>query len=458
MRSILIVDDEKHTRDGLSAVLADSYDVFAAADADEAIKMLDAEPFDAVITDLRMAGKSGMSVIDKTISMPEKPVCIMLTAYGNMETAVEAMKHGATDFLAKPVDIDRLEKTLSDALDRRDAQKSEADIKKREHVAAVKKSHGEDAVVATKHVETGCLIATGKKMREVVDKAVQVAHSKATVMITGETGTGKELIARLIHSSSPRKDKPFLPVHCAALPANLLESELFGYEKGAFTGAAQRRIGRFEAADGGTIFLDEIGEIDAQTQVKLLRFLETKTFERLGSTQSITVDVRVVCATNKDLKAMSERGEYREDLYYRLNVVEIKIPPLREHREDMEPLLKSYIGYYARENGVEPVEISPEALDILEKYEWHGNIRELRNFAENIVVMSPARRLEAKDLDPKFTLPPRHESPTLSKKENEAELIRKALEASGGNKSRAAEMLGISRRTIHRKLDEFKRG
>ena len=220
MRSILIVDDEKHTRDGLSAVLADSYDVFAAADADEAIKMLDAEPFDAVITDLRMAGKSGMSVIDKTISMPEKPVCIMLTAYGNMETAVEAMKHGATDFLAKPVDIDRLEKTLSDALDRRDAQKSEADIKKREHVAAVKKSHGEDAVVATKHVETGCLIATGKKMREVVDKAVQVAHSKATVMITGETGTGKELIARLIHSSSPRKDKPFLPVHCAALPAN----------------------------------------------------------------------------------------------------------------------------------------------------------------------------------------------------------------------------------------------
>ena len=360
MRSILIVDDEKHTRDGLSAVLADSYDVFAAADADEAIKMLDAEPFDAVITDLRMAGKSGMSVIDKTISMPEKPVCIMLTAYGNMETAVEAMKHGATDFLAKPVDIDRLEKTLSDALDRRDAQKSEADIKKREHVAAVKKSHGEDAVVATKHVETGCLIATGKKMREVVDKAVQVAHSKATVMITGETGTGKELIARLIHSSSPRKDKPFLPVHCAALPANLLESELFGYEKGAFTGAAQRRIGRFEAADGGTIFLDEIGEIDAQTQVKLLRFLETKTFERLGSTQSITVDVRVVCATNKDLKAMSERGEYREDLYYRLNVVEIKIPPLREHREDIEPLLKSYIGYYARENGVEPVEISPK--------------------------------------------------------------------------------------------------
>lgn len=458
MRSILIVDDEKNTRDGLSAVLADSYDVFAAADADEAIKMLDAEAFDAVITDLRMAGKSGMSVIDKTISMPEKPVCIMLTAYGNMETAVEAMKHGATDFLAKPVDIDRLEKILADALDKRDAQKNEADSKKREHAAAVKKSHGDDAVVATKHVETGCLIATGKKMREVVEKAIQVAHSKATVMITGETGTGKELIARLIHSSSPRKDKPFLPVHCAALPANLLESELFGYEKGAFTGATQRRIGRFEAADGGTIFLDEIGEIDAQTQVKLLRFLETKTFERLGSTQSITVDVRVVCATNKDLKAMSERGEYREDLYYRLNVVEIKIPPLREHREDIEPLLKSYIGFYARENGVEPVEISPEALDILEKYEWQGNIRELRNFAENIVVMNPTRRLEAKDLDPKFTLPPRHENQTLSKKENEAELIRKALEASGGNKSKAAEMLGISRRTIHRKLDELKRG
>ena len=458
MRSILIVDDEKHTRDGLSAVLSDSYDVLAASNADEAIKMLDAEPFDAVITDLRMAGKSGISVIDKTISLPDKPVCIMLTAYGNMETAVEAMKHGATDFLAKPVDVDKLEKTLADALAKRDEQRKLSEESKRRHAASAKKSGGENAVVESSHADAGCLIANSQQMRDVVEKAVQVAHSKASVLITGETGTGKELVAHLIHSSSPRKDKPFLPVHCAALPANLLESELFGYEKGAFTGATQRRIGRFEAANGGTIFLDEIGEIDTQTQVKLLRFLETKTFERLGSTESITVDVRVVSATNKDLKAMSERGEYREDLYYRLNVVEIRIPPLREHRADIEPLLKSYISFFAKENEVEPVEIEPDALEVLSKYDWPGNIRELRNFCENIVVMNPTRKLSAKNLDAKFSFPTRHDTaaPALSKKENELELIRKALEASGGNKSKAAEMLGISRRTIHRKLDELR--
>ncbi|MBP3358573.1 MAG: sigma-54-dependent Fis family transcriptional regulator, partial [Opitutales bacterium] len=306
MRSVLIVDDEKHTRDGLSAVLADSYDVFAASNADEAISMLDAEPFDAVITDLRMAGKSGMSVIDKTISMPEKPVCIMLTAYGSMEIAVEAMKRGATDFLPKPVDVDKLETILEQALEKREQKKKIVESENKKNIETAKKAHGTSSVVEAKHIDIGCFIATSKVMKEVVEKAMQVAHSKASVMLTGETGTGKELFARLIHSASPRKDAPFLPVHCAALPANLLESELFGYEKGAFTGANQRRIGRFEAADKGTIFLDEIGEIDAQTQVKLLRFLETKTFERLGSSQSLKVDVRLVCATNKDLKAMCD--------------------------------------------------------------------------------------------------------------------------------------------------------
>ncbi|MBE6411274.1 MAG: sigma-54-dependent Fis family transcriptional regulator [Opitutales bacterium] len=455
MRSVLIVDDEKHTRDGLSAVLADSYDVFAASNADEAISMLDAEPFDAVITDLRMAGKSGMSVIDKTISMPEKPVCIMLTAYGSMEIAVEAMKRGATDFLPKPVDVDKLETILEQALEKREQKKKIVESENKKNIETAKKAHGTSSVVEAKHIDIGCFIATSKVMKEVVEKAMQVAHSKASVMLTGETGTGKELFARLIHSASPRKDAPFLPVHCAALPANLLESELFGYERGAFTGANQRRIGRFEAADKGTIFLDEIGEIDAQTQVKLLRFLETKTFERLGSSQSLKVDVRLVCATNKDLKAMCDHGEYREDLYYRLNVVEIKIPPLREHPEDIKPLLESYIAYFARENEIEPVKISAEALAILEKYEWAGNIRELRNFCENIVVMNPTRTLTAENLDAKF-LSAKPRASGFSKKENELELIKKAIEAAGGNKSKAAEMLGISRRTLHRKLDEAK--
>lgn len=454
MRSVLIVDDEKHTRDGLTAVLSDSYDVFAASNADEAIAMLDAEPFDAVVTDLRMAGKSGMSVIDKTISMSEKPVCIMLTAYGSMEIAVEAMKRGATDFLPKPVDVDKLETILEQALEKREQKKKIAESENKKNVESVKKAHGTSSVVEAKHIDIGCFIASSKVMKDVVEKAMQVAHSKASVMLTGETGTGKELFARLIHSASARKDAPFLPVHCAALPANLLESELFGYEKGAFTGANQRRIGRFEAADKGTIFLDEIGEIDAQTQVKLLRFLETKTFERLGSSQTLKVDVRLVCATNKDLKAMCEKGEYREDLYYRLNVVEIKIPPLREHAEDIKPLLESYIAYFARENEVEPVKISPEALEVLEKYEWTGNIRELRNFCENIVVMNPTRTLTVENLDAKF-LSTKPRSSGFSKKENELELIKKAIEAAGGNKSKAAEMLGISRRTLHRKIDEL---
>ncbi len=459
MQSVLIVDDERNTREGLSKVLGDSFDVFAAANADDAIRMLDAEHFDAVITDLRMSGKSGMSVIDKAISLPSRPVCIMLTAYGNVEMAVEAMKRGATDFISKPIDVDKLEKILKGALEKRTAAAESSESAKQDAAPMQKqKKRAENSAPG--------IIAKSPKMREVIEQAEQVAASKATVMLTGETGTGKELIARLIHDASPRKDNPFLPVHCAAIPANLLESELFGYERGAFTGAVSRRIGRFEAADKGTIFLDEIGEIDAPTQVKLLRFLETHSFERLGGQQNISVDVRVVCATNKNLREMADKGEFREDLFYRLNVVEIKVPPLREHSEDIVPLLDHYVNFYAEENGVEPVAIEPAAMKILKEYRWPGNIRELRNFCENIVVMHKTRTLSAADLDPKFSeapapvaliggeqkkLPP----PSLDKKENETDLIRKALEASGGNKSKAAELLGISRRTLHRKLAEM---
>lgn len=462
MQSVLVVDDEKHTRDGLAAVLADNYDVFAASNADEAIKMLDAEIFDAVITDLRMAGKSGLSVIDKAVSLPYKPVCIMLTAYGNVEMAVEAMKRGASDFLSKPVDVEKLENILRQSLSKREKQRAEDEIKKSQTLRETGHIPAPPAITKGVNVDENNIIASSPSMRKVIEQAKQVAHSKATVMLTGETGTGKELIAHLIHNCSPRKNAPMIAVHCAAIPANLLESELFGYEKGAFTGASQRRIGRFEAADKGTIFLDEIGEIDAQTQVKLLRFLETKSFERLGSTQNISVDVRIICATNRDLKKMSESNEFREDLYYRLNVVEINIPPLREHPEDIEPLLKSYIKFYAVENETPEVELMPDALEVLRNYYWGGNIRELRNFCENIVVMSPHRKLYAKDLDVKFKSRPAPKNgegsaaqqPSLLKSENEAELIKKALETANGNKSKAAELLGISRRTIHRKLSQ----
>ncbi len=453
--SILIVDDEKNAREALTLALEDAYDVFAAGNADEALRIMDAEHFDVVLTDLRMAGKSGMSVIDKAISMPYRPACIMMTAFGNVETAVEAMKRGATDFISKPIDISRLEVSIKNALQKRSQKTKDAPS-----VSVDKFGYKpSDAQI----------IYESKAMAQVLEKAKQVAASKATVMISGETGTGKELVSLFIHKSSPRAAKPFIPVHCAAIPANLLESELFGHEKGAFTGAVARRIGRFEAADKGTLFLDEIGEIDSPTQVKLLRFLETKSFERLGNTENTQVDIRLICATNRNLKEMAQNGEFREDLYYRLNVVEINIPPLRERREDIAPMLKFYINHFATENAFKPVKISEEALKILQNYSWAGNIRELRNFCENLVVTSQGGVLEAEGLDKKFFatavnaqskqnslhLAKEPKLETFSKKENELELIKKALASASGNKTKAAELLGISRRTLHRKLSEY---
>lgn len=463
MQSVLIVDDEKNTREGLCKALGDDFDVFAASNADDAIRMLDAENFDAVITDLRMSGKTGMSVIDKAISLEHKPVCIMLTAYGNVEMAVEAMKRGADDFISKPVDIDKLENTLVSLLQKREDLKKQRLEKNDRHLEKIraKSIEAASARISTSNSDFGAIIADSPAMKSVIKTAQTAAKSKATVLITGETGTGKELVARLIHAASPRRDGVFLPVHCAAIPDNLLESELFGYEKGAFTGAISRRIGRFEAADGGTIFLDEIGEIDAATQVKLLRFLETKTFQRIGGNEQISVDARIVSATNRDLQAMAQRGEFREDLYYRLNVVEIKVPPLREHPEDIPPLLDAYTEFFATENALPPVKLDASARAVLCKYQWRGNIRELRNFCENIAVMHAGATISAADLDAKFSELPRAENSdapaikTFSKRENELKLIEEALESSGGNKTKAAQLLGISRRTLHRKLHEM---
>ena len=476
MQSILIVDDEKNTRDGLCKALCDEFDVFAASNADEAIRMLDAENFDAVITDLKMSGKTGMSVIDKAISVEHRPVCIMLTAYANVEMAVEAMKRGADDFISKPVDIDRLENSLETLLAKRERQKAERLEKNSEHIRDLRERKIETAAadISTSNYESGAIIAESAVMRAVIKTAETAAKSRATVLITGETGTGKELVARLIHSMSPRRENVFLPVHCAAIPDNLLESELFGYEKGAFTGAIQRRIGRFEAADKGTIFLDEIGEIDAATQVKLLRFLESRTFERIGSNTPISVDVRIVCATNRNLREMAERGDFREDLYYRLNVVEIKMPPLRDHPEDIPPMVEAYTNFFAKENNLAPVSVSRAAMDALLAYKWAGNVRELRNFCENMAVMHAGESITPELLDPKFFEPARVDSAhpetpqtqpspasapkqvrNFSAKENEFELIREAIAASDGNKTKAAEKLGISRRTLHRKLREM---
>ncbi len=427
--------------------LEDEYDVYLASDADEAFNLMESERFEVVLTDLRMAGKSGMKVIEHAIGLHPRPIVIMMTAYGSVETAVEAMKRGAYDFLTKPVNIERLELLIRRALHGRQTEKEVVEL----HQRLDRKFRFEG------------IIGNSKALEEVVEKVKRVAPSRASVLIEGETGTGKELIAQAIHQNSERARKPFVAVHAAALSANLLESELFGHERGAFTGATERRMGRFEAADGGTLFLDEIGEIDASTQVKLLRFLETRSFERLGSVKPVKVDVRLVAATNRDLVAMVEEGEFREDLLYRLNVVRLRMPPLRERPEDIPLLVSHFLAHYAEENEVEPLEIEPGTMHLLQRYRWPGNIRELRNFAENAVVMKRGGRLTEYDLDAKFLDPLGQmggentglaQNP-LSVEENEKRLLRNALVQAKGNRTQAAKLLGMSRRTLHRKLNQW---
>lgn len=445
--SVLIVDDEKHTREGLFLALEDEYDVYLAADADEAFRLMESEAFDVVLTDLRMAGKSGMKVIDHAIGLRYQPVVIMMTAYGNVETAVEAMKRGAYDFLTKPVNLEKLELLIRRALQSRRTEKQVVELQER---------------LDRKFSFEG-IIGESKALEDVVEMVKRVAPSRASILIEGETGTGKELIAQAVHQNSDRARGPFVAVHAAALSASLLESELFGHEKGAFTGATERRVGRFEAADGGTLFLDEIGEIDASVQVKLLRFLETRTFERLGSVKPISVDVRLVAATNRDLEKRVAEGKFRDDLLYRLNVVRLTMPPLRDRGDDILLLLDHYLRQFAKENGVEPVTLDPEVARILKSYRWPGNIRELRNFAENAVVMKRGGQLTEYDLDPKFfggegdagnirSGLARH---PLSIEENEKRLLRNALVEAKGNRTQAAKLLGMSRRTLHRKLNQW---
>lgn len=448
--SILIVDDEKNTREGLGLALEDNYDVYLASGAEEAFNLMAAETFQVVLTDLRMAGQSGLKVIDHAIALPNRPICIMMTAYGNVETAVEAMRRGAFDFLTKPVSLEKLEILIKRALQTRTIEAENVQLHQR---------------LDQKYSFNG-IVGNSPSLVEVLDKVKLVAPSKATVLLEGETGTGKELIAQAIHQNSDRARKAFVPVHCAALATNLLESELFGHEKGAFTGATERRIGRFEAADSGTLFLDEIGEIDASTQVKLLRFLETRSFERLGSSKPIQVDVRLVCATNRNLVEMVQRGEFREDLLYRLNVISIFLPPLRERPEDLLALLQHFTTRFSEENGLEPVRLTEGALNVLRAYQWPGNIRQLRNFCENIVILKRGCEVSEYDLDPMYQVNAVAEnpnlagagfasSPTLSKAENEKRLLRNALLKANGNRTRAAELMGISRRTLHRKLIQW---
>lgn len=441
---ILIVDDEKNTREGLARALRGEYAVAEAENGQRALEWLETHSADVVLSDLRMPGMDGMTLLARLLGREPRPALILLTAYGNIETAVEAMKRGAYDFLAKPVDLDRLDLLLKRALAERRPGAENRRLKE-----PLDSKHGFENI-----------IGVSPAMQEVFATIRQAAPTRATVLIQGESGTGKELVARALHQCSPRRDGPFVPVHCAALAPTLLESELFGHEKGAFTGAAERRRGRFEMADGGTLFLDEIGEIDAALQVKILRVLEERKFERVGGTETLSVDVRLVTATNRDLRKKVAEGTFREDLFYRLYVVNLTLPPLREREGDVVLLAQHYLKTLAAENGKKGLTFAPAALDVLAAYPWPGNVRELRNVIERMVVLGTGSQLDVRDLpaavrEARAGAAPGSPRPGQGLRAAERQLIAEALRRHRDNRTKAAQDLGISRRTLHRKLNEF---
>src|SRR6266446_1580490 len=371
--TLLIVDDEKTTREGLRDALQDRYDVYLAEDAKAAFDLLEKDRFDVLLTDFRLPNEDGMKLITRARSLSKPPVCILMTAYGSEELAVEAMKRGADDYIAKGrLQIDELEMRIARALRQQNLETENVSL----HRQLDSKFGLEN------------LVGESPAMKEVFEMVSQVAPSSSTVVLQGESGTGKELIAKVIHQLSPRARQPLVTVHCAGLAPTLLESELFGHEKGAFTGAHERHIGRIEAAQGGTLFLDEIGEIDASTQIKLLRFLGERTFERVGSNKTLTADVRVIAATNKNLEEMVKAGKFREDLFFRLRVVEIRLPALRERIEDLPLLAQTFLREFAQENNKPVNAFTSDALDLLLRYSWPGNVRELRTAIEHAVVLS----------------------------------------------------------------------
>jgi DNA-binding NtrC family response regulator len=449
--TVLIVDDEKHTREGLRRALDRNYNVTLAEDGAAALRLLESESFDVVLADQRMPGLDGLELVRRAQNLSKPPVCMIMTAYGTVENAVEAMRRGAYDYLTKPMDLDRLELVLERALKSRRLETENVALRQQ-----LDKRYGMENI-----------IGTSAAMQEVLETVRQVAPSRATVLIQGESGTGKELVAHAIHQLSPRNRNPFVPVHCAALSPTLLESELFGHEKGAFTNAFERRIGRFEQADGGTIFLDEIGEIDPSVQVKILRVLGERQFERVGGNKTMTVDVRLVVATNKNLDELVKAGKFRDDLFYRLQVVTITLPPLRERGDDAVLLAKCFLADFARENNKAIAEFSPEAMSALQLYHWPGNVRELRTAVERAVVLARGDKITVKDLPPavRATAEAAREEGALSPEqiarsgltlqEVERLMFINALKATQGNRTEAAKRLGVSRRTLHRKIVEY---
>lgn len=439
-RNILVVDDEKYIREGLCKALElDGYQGLSAPDGLSAWNIINKQSVDMVITDLRMPSMGGEDLLKKIYTTyPTIPV-VVLTGHGTIEDAVKAMQNGAVDFLTKPVDLGHLSVLIKRSL----AGKDMAD-KNRELQAELEKLKSKNKFAD--------IIGQSQKIKELIDTIVQVAPSKASVLITGESGVGKELVAKAIVNFSDRKDKPFVSVNCAALNTNLLESELFGHVKGAFTGATSDKTGRFELANGGTIFFDEIGEIEQSTQVKLLRVLQEHEFEKVGGEKTIKTDVRVLAATNKDLPEEIKKGRFREDLYYRLNVVSLYVPPLRDRKEDIFLIATSFLNEFCKENNKKIDGFSSKARSALSNHSWPGNVRELRNCIESAVVKCKTSQIELEDLPEtvrKATKPNAIEIELGTTMEQaEKKIIVSTVAYCNNNKSKAAEVLGIGRKKV----------
>lgn len=446
--NILIVEDGKSQREMLrDFLIGEEHHVSEAENGEQALGLVQENYYDLVVVDYKMPGMDGMAVLEALKGLNPDIDAIMMTAYGTIETAVRAMKAGALDYITKPIELEELLILIDRISERRTLLRENQLLREQ---------------LRGKGITSDQIIYQSRSMEEVMNMAGRVAESRATVLIQGESGTGKELIANLIHHLSPRSEQPMIIVNCAALPENLMESELFGHEKGAFTGADQRRIGRFEEAHKGTLFLDEIGELSPSVQVKLLRFLQDHEFQRIGGNQTLQSDVRIISATNKDLEEKVKEGGFRDDLYYRLNVVVISIPPLRERKEDLSPLMDHFLSKFVVENGKDIQGISPEARDLLLKYDYPGNARELENIIERAVVVTREDVISTRDL-------PFEKAPSVGNvagkaggttlKESievlEKRMITEALKETSNHQTRAAELLGISERMMRYKMKKY---
>lgn len=447
--SILLIDDEPSQLQSLSGFLKRrGYEIHTADDGQAGYEIAVAHPINLVLTDYRMPGWSGAEVLENIRALNPAIEVVVITAYGSIEDAVDLMKAGAYDYLTKPIDLDELENLINRVREKQQLVEENRQLREQ----------------FQERFSFDSIISQSGEMEEVMNTAGRVAQSRATVLVRGESGTGKELIARAIHTASPRHDKPFVIVNVAALPENLLESELFGHEKGAFTGANEQRTGRFEQADGGTLFIDEVGEIPLPVQVKLLRAIQFGQIERIGSNKSINVDVRIIGATHQNLEQMLKDGTFREDLYFRLNVVTVQIPPLRKRKIDIPILVSHFIEKFARENQKSVKGITREALDQLMKYEFPGNVREIQNIVERAVVMTRTEQITIDDLPViLYSSPPerRYDPENLEQDyeikmhDFEMAMIKHALQESDGNQSAAARLLGISERHIRSRMERL---